>query len=239
MKEWNLLSSSISALFEPTVVDRLNNLLIEFAQLTENDIEEEQFVQTLLSRYISSGRPLTGYFAVCCVIEIQGTVLAQTLCSSQGVGSYIAPEEAAAANAVWSSLLSQPVPLDEIEDETFRTDLAKTLASALRCYSDLLLQIEELEGDPSLDTYAWETMSESLVRAHVFYVPNCSYSYSKFSSLYSVTIQKLASVCTVTLQDLDSSLFSKLKALLSDTPPVFDSLLQEAALESMTVLVHK
>lgn len=51
--------------------------------------------------------------------------------------------------------------------------------------------------------------------------------------------QKIASVCSSALQSLDSNLFSRLKLLLSDTSPVYDPLVQEAALEAITMLLHK
>ena len=168
----------MSALFGSDVVERLNNLLIDSARLTADDPSEETFVQTLLSRYVASGRPLTGYFVVCCVIEIQGTVLAQTLSLPRAEASYSALEEAAAANAAWIALISHPAQALDIQDEGIRTNLRSTIASALRCYTDLLLQIEELDGDPSIDTYAWETMSESLasfalIDRHVTYIFKC------------------------------------------------------------------
>lgn len=163
LKEWDQLSISVNALFKPSIVERLNNLLLESTRQTTEDQDLEAFVQTLLARYVSSGRPLTGYFAVCCVIEIHGTVLAQTLCPPENVDSSAPLEEAAAANAVWASLVTVPAQGYDIEDETVKANLSDTVTSALRCYSDLLFQIEELEGDPSIDTYAWETMAESLV----------------------------------------------------------------------------
>lgn len=152
----------MSDLFASTVVERLNNLLIDSARLTEDDPQEEAFVRTLLSRYVASGRPLTGYFVVCCVIEIQGTVLAQTLSLPRDEAPSSALEEAAAANTAWMALISHPARVLEIQDESIKINLQNTINSALRCYADLLQQIEELDGDPSIDTYAWETMSESL-----------------------------------------------------------------------------
>ncbi|KAI0064541.1 hypothetical protein BV25DRAFT_1930940 [Artomyces pyxidatus] len=67
-----------------------------------------------------------------------------------------------------------------------------------------------MDSEPSLDAYAWETMSECL---------------------------KLGTVCAVTLADLDQSLFSRLKIILSNESPIADSLVQVAALKSVTVLV--
>ncbi|KAH8117021.1 hypothetical protein DFH11DRAFT_1687803 [Phellopilus nigrolimitatus] len=68
-----------------------------------------------------------------------------------------------------------------------------------------------MDTEPSLDTYAWETMSESL---------------------------KLASVCSVALQDTNNDLLSRLRQLLSEESPISDHLVQEAALKSTTVLVQ-
>ncbi|KAF8529176.1 hypothetical protein BU17DRAFT_73353 [Hysterangium stoloniferum] len=209
--EWYQLSLSMSVLFTPTVVDRLNNLLIDSAREAENNQEQDVFIQTLLTRYISNGRPLTGYFAVCCVIEIQGTVLAQSISPPKSIDPSSALEDAAAANAVWATLSDQAAEVNAIEDEAIQLGLQNTVVSAMTCYRDLLLQIEELDGEPSVDTYAWETMSESL---------------------------KLASVCCIALQDLDGSLLAKLRALLSEASPVSDALVQEAALEASTVLLH-
>lgn len=161
----------MSDLFLSNVVERLNDLLVELAKHTENSEEDEElFVQSLLARYVSNGRPLTGYFSVCCVIEIQGTVLAQCLCPPSNLDSLQIPEEAAAANAVWSTLIEEPAKILEIEDQHIRETLHTTMESALRCYTDLLQQLEELEGEPSLDTYAWETMSESIVSGNVCFL---------------------------------------------------------------------
>lgn len=51
--------------------------------------------------------------------------------------------------------------------------------------------------------------------------------------------QKLASVCSVALHELDEKLFSRLLLLLSDESPISDHLVQEAALKATTVLVQK
>lgn len=49
----------------------------------------------------------------------------------------------------------------------------------------------------------------------------------------------MSSVCSVALQSLDPNLYSRLKLLLSDKSPVYDALVQEAALEAVTMLLHK
>jgi hypothetical protein len=49
-------------------------------------------------------------------------------------------------------------------DEETKETLRNVIRDALQCFSDLLEQIEGMETEPPVDTYAWETMSESLVR---------------------------------------------------------------------------
>jgi phosphatidylinositol 4-kinase len=38
----------------------------------------------------------------------------------------------------------------------------------MQCFTDLVVQVEEMESEPSVDTYTWETMSESLVIIFIF-----------------------------------------------------------------------
>lgn len=52
------------------------------------------------------------------------------------------------------------------------------------------------------------------------------------------TPQKLASICSVALGELDPDLYACLGLLLSDKTPIMDNLVQEAALKAMTVLVQ-
>lgn len=52
------------------------------------------------------------------------------------------------------------------------------------------------------------------------------------------SIQKLASVCSIALRELDESLYSRLALLLSDESPISENLVQEAALKATTVLVQ-
>jgi len=51
-------------------------------------------------------------------------------------------------------------------------------------------------------------------------------------------LQKLASICSVALGELDPELYACLGLLLSDKTPIMDNLVQEAALKAMTVLVQ-
>ncbi|TFK54620.1 hypothetical protein OE88DRAFT_1653021 [Heliocybe sulcata] len=210
--EWVRISQSLNTLLSPDVVDRLNRLLVDVLQAEEGDPERSQFVHTFLSRYVTRNRPLTGYFIVCCVMETQWTVLSQCMtvhCTADDWKT-VRVAEAAAANQAWIELMRQPA-LDTEVSSGVRDQLNSTVTSVLQCFTDLLVQIEEMEAEPSPDSYAWETLSESL---------------------------KLAAVCSVAQRQLDAPLFNHLKLLLSDESPVFDSLLQEAALKAATILVR-
>ena len=165
LEEWTALATHLNSLFSSEVVDGLNHLLIGVLRTEEDDPERVLFIRTFLSRYISRGRPLSGYFIVCCVIEAQWTILAQALIPKPTPSSQKVPEfvEAAAANKAWVSLLTEPIDDSIVGDEQYREALTVTVESAMKCFSNLLLQIEEMEAEPSEDSYAWETMSESLV----------------------------------------------------------------------------
>lgn len=211
--DWLHLSDAISVLLEADAVDRLNNLVSDVVQL---DDPNSHLPQTVLSRYVSKERPLSGYFAVCCIMEIQWTVLAQTLVPSPEERTSAAnpvefTEDAAAANAAWDALVSKKATISEQYKQPVLDGIKQTLDRAMDCFSDLLAQMGELDGDPSRDTYAWETMAECL---------------------------KIASVCSTALQSLDGHLYSRLKLLLSDTSPVYDPFVQEAALEATTMLLR-
>ncbi|KAJ8087995.1 phosphatidylinositol-4- kinase [Marasmius tenuissimus] len=210
LEQWEKLSNPLNAICDPEVVERLNRLLVDIIQSEDEDLETMQFAQTFMARYVSCGRPLSGYFVVCCVIETQWTILAQVLAPPPPnvAGSN---SEAAAANKAWNSLMRKaaieiPTPIKSIFEA-----LKKTIDYGMQCFNDLLVQIEEMESEPSVDTYAWETMSESL---------------------------KLASICSVVLQNIDDRLFPRLLLLLSDRSPISDNLVQEAALKASTILVQ-
>ncbi|EGO21128.1 hypothetical protein SERLADRAFT_452259 [Serpula lacrymans var. lacrymans S7.9] len=168
------------------------------------------FMQTFIARYISQGRPLSGHFIVCCALEVQWTVLAQVLAPPQGLQSGQVVE-AAAANKSWLSLMRRAAIDLNISDEKSRNSLKSTIQYSMQWFHELLAQLEEMDTEPSIDIYAWETMSECL---------------------------KLASVCSIALRELDRYLYSELTLLLSDESPVSDNLVQEAALKATTVLVQ-
>ncbi|EPQ57891.1 hypothetical protein GLOTRDRAFT_114478 [Gloeophyllum trabeum ATCC 11539] len=145
-------------------------------------------------------------------MEAQWTVLSQTVTAvaTDSDVKRVQLTEAIAANQAWVELMRRPA-LDLKIDEDVQRSLSATVEIVLQCFTDLLVQIQEMETEPSSDSYAWETLSESL---------------------------KLAAVCSVAQRQLNPSLFDHLKLLLSDESPVFDSLVQEAALKATTVLVR-
>ena len=164
-EDWHRLSDQLNILFAPDVIEHLNRLLVDIFQTETGDPGALDYIQTLLSRYVAHGRPLNGYFLVCCVIEAQWTILAQALCPpdipcksgrKETVG-------AAAANKAWSILSRRAASQSGITDSRIQSALKSTLDLAMQSFTDLLVQIEETEAEPSIDTYAWETMSESLV----------------------------------------------------------------------------
>ncbi len=145
-------------------MDRLNRLITDLITLDEEeaDYDTQHFIETFLARYVSRGRPLSGYFIVCCVLETSWTVLAQALSPPRTV-TYGNPSEAAAANSAWNSLMKQPALDLEVEDQKTTEMLKSTIQYAMQCFTDLLLQIQDMDTEPPPDTYTWETMSESLV----------------------------------------------------------------------------
>ena len=122
-RHWIRLSNNLNPLFDQQFIETLNLLVTDIVELEETVPEAIQFVTTLLARYISRGCPLSGYFLICCVIEVESTVLTQALIpvdlGTEGVRS----SEAAAANHVWASLLRAPVPAATKTDKNFATAL--------------------------------------------------------------------------------------------------------------------
>ncbi|KAG8721515.1 phosphatidylinositol-4- kinase [Ceratobasidium sp. 394] len=222
LSEWLACSQALAGLFSTKLVERLNAIVEEFLQRAEDDPALSLYVQTFLARYKANERPLSGYFAVCSIVEIQWTALAQGLAPPQCLGgdsharkrkmpSVALTDDAEAANIAWASLMRQKGSEMDVSKRGAKEHLQRTVVSAMKCFNDLLVQVGDMEDDPDDDTYSWETMAESL---------------------------KLATLCCVILEDLDGGLLSQLKLLLSDASPAYDNLLQEAALTSVTVLVH-
>ncbi len=162
LSQWELLVIELQPICSQEFVDRLNGLLNDILQQENMDAEALQYIQTFLSRYASQGRPLSGFFMVCCVIEIEWTVLAQTLSPPTAVVEGYA-KDAAAANKAWISLMSSAAQKLDLKQNA-NDCLKRTASYAMQCFTDLMLQIEEMDCEPSMDTYSWETMSESLVR---------------------------------------------------------------------------
>lgn len=142
-------------------MDQLNHLVVDIVRKENADADTLCYVQTFVSRYVAQGRPLSGYFMVCCVLETEWTVLAQAL--APPVTNRASVVEAAAANKAWFSLTRNAAVDINITDGETRSTLKSTITYAMECFTDLLVQMKEMDCDPSIDTYAWETMSESLV----------------------------------------------------------------------------
>lgn len=148
------------------MVELLNRLLVDALSNVGEDTGKIRFAQTLLSRYISRGRPLSGYFTVCCVMEAQWTVLAQALGPSD-LNCVSTGGEAEAANVAWQRLSRHGVSESLTISSDIKDVLRLTMKSGVKTFATLLTQIQEMDAEPSDDSYAWETMSESLVRADV------------------------------------------------------------------------
>ncbi|EPS96826.1 hypothetical protein FOMPIDRAFT_1052946 [Fomitopsis schrenkii] len=215
INEWATLAGLLNALFDVGVAERLNGLLIDIipGDTLDDDLGQIRYIQTLFSRYVARGRPLSGYFIVCCVTEAEWTILAQAVGNTSTASNPGYPDfvEAAAANKAWQALLRSAVADNVPVDEDCRQTLKATETYAMRSFSTLLVQIEEMDTEPSEDSYAWETMSESL---------------------------KLAAVCSAALGELDQSLQNRLKRLLGVESPACDNLVREAALKSTAILVR-
>ena len=150
------------------ILERINRLLLDIHQEAETHPDSSEsffFSHAFIARYINFGRPLSGYFIVCCVMELQWTVLAQAIAvvSLEGVQHRGPPKEAAAANKAWLSLVKISMKKIPIEDRATKDALDSTIRGSLQCFKDLLAQIQNMDVEPPIDTYAWETMSESLV----------------------------------------------------------------------------
>jgi len=159
--QWEAIHAQFKILCSPVIVDRLNHLGISILQRESVQADTLAHVQAFMSRYMAQGRPLSGYFLICCVLETEWTILAQALVS--GNAPLVPVEDAAAANRAWVALTRNPArQVGELGTGTKDT-LRETVKNSLQCFNDLLVQIEEMDCEPPMDTYAWETMSESLV----------------------------------------------------------------------------
>jgi len=93
-------------------------------------------------------------------------MLAQALYPSQEpvYAKFGEEAEAAAANKAWSALTRDVAPEIRASEPSLKSALKKSLELSTQTFTALLVQIGEMDSEPSLDTYAWETMSECLVR---------------------------------------------------------------------------
>lgn len=168
MTQWQLLSHALASLVQDPILECINQFLLDIHEEAEESPDPKTFFfcHAFITRYINFGRPLSGYFIVCCVMELQWTVLAQALVtvSAEGI-RYRGPlKEAAAANKAWLSLMKRAAKKLPLEDGATKDALRSTTRGSLQCFKDLLVQIQDMDTEPHIDTYAWETMSESLVR---------------------------------------------------------------------------
>jgi phosphatidylinositol 4-kinase len=172
---WASISEHLNVLFEHDVIERLNRSLLDVVQAEDGEVDVKNYIQALLSRYALSGRPLNGYFLLCCVEEAQWTMLAQALYPSQAPVYPNSGEEfeAAAANKAWSALTRDVTSETGASEPSLKSALKKSLELSTQAFTDLLVQIEEMDSEPSLDAYAWETMSESLVRSSLSFRQYC------------------------------------------------------------------
>ncbi|KZO97923.1 atypical/PIKK/PI4K protein kinase [Calocera viscosa TUFC12733] len=237
---WRALASLLSPLLSAELVERLNDILVDAIEADMSDDEytprftngsvpdrdaespigkprepqdprEATYKQTLLTRYVAAGRPLTGYFVACCVAEMQWTTLAEAL-HTPGQETFVAkpPVAAEASSLAWTTLLEGKLDVSDELTEEDKDGLKTTGLEASKWVSEMLAQIKDLEGMEG-DAYVREVMAESL---------------------------KLTALCSVAMQELDTSLLTGLKVLLSDNAPVYDALVQEAALACTALLAQ-
>ncbi|CAE6494869.1 unnamed protein product [Rhizoctonia solani] len=219
LSEWLACSKAFASLFSVRLVERLNAIVEEFLQRADEDPSLSLYVQAFLARYKANERPLSGYFVICSIVEVQWTALAQVLASplhdpetqKKKIQSVALTDDAEASNMAWATLMRQKAHSIDSTQQGVKEHLQQTVAHTMKYFNDLLVQVEDMEDDPDNDTYTWETMAESL---------------------------KLVSLCCVALGDLDSGLLTQIKLMLSDVSPAYDNLLQEGAITSVTVLVH-
>lgn len=124
-------------------------------------------------------------------------MLAQALYPSQALVYPNSGEEveAAAANKAWSALTRDVASETGASEPCLKSALKKSLELSTQTFTDLLVQIEEMDSEPSLDAYAWETMSESLVRSSLSF-RRCSTSTPARNSALSVLLPSVILTAT-------------------------------------------
>jgi phosphatidylinositol 4-kinase len=168
LDDWERLATSVASLFGSTATDHFNNLVIDSLESEDFDTPQNEYLQMFMARYLNSNRPLTGYFMICCVVEMQWIVLSQTFSKlSSTSASDIRVEsvrgDAEAANRAWADLTRGLLKYDGVIEEAPKQILERTLRGSTQLFSELVSHIERMGDDTSLDTYAWETMAEALV----------------------------------------------------------------------------
>jgi hypothetical protein len=185
----------MGALFQPSSIDALNHLLIDPTSAlssTEASLDPftSQYALSLLARYRTAGRPLSGNFVICAGLEIQKTMLSQALSPPSSLPTPTASSEnavvkkvegpgraeaipagnnagegAEASNAAWYRLLdggaAGTMRVHGDEGQSLHT----VLGNAMRCAGEMLGTIGSLKGEPAPDLYPFEVISESLVRS--------------------------------------------------------------------------
>lgn len=171
LSEWLACSKALASLLSARLVERLNAIVEEFLQRAEEDPALSLYVQTFLARYKASERPLSGYFAICSIVEIQWTALAQVLspplfdsnAQKKKSPSDALTDDAEASNMAWATLMRQKGHDLDSAQRGAKEHLQQTVVHTMKYFNDLLMQVEDMEDDPDNDTYTWETMSETLV----------------------------------------------------------------------------
>ena len=147
-------------LFSAGVVEHLNAALT--VDLDQED-ESIRYSSALLTRYRSSGRPLSGNLIICGLLECYSTILAQALAqggSKNDTSNSVGP---VAANAAWDALLNAPVMNALTLSDGVRESLRWSSSTALQCFTDIIGFAQAMIGDSHADSYAFEILSESLV----------------------------------------------------------------------------
>lgn len=168
LSEWESLTTAISSLFGSTVTDHFNNLVISSLESDEPDSPYNTYLQMFMARYSSSGRPLSGYFMICCVVEIQWVILSQTfskILPSNNIGIRLDSVRgiADAANTAWADLTQGLLKYNGVIEESSRDCLEKTLRGSMLLFTELVSHLDGMGDETSFETYAWETMAETLV----------------------------------------------------------------------------
>jgi phosphatidylinositol 4-kinase A len=168
LPEWESLATGIASLFGPTATDHFNNLAISFLETDDTDSPSTIYLQMFISRYLNVGRPLTGYFMICCVVEIQWVVLSQTFSktipsSDESIQLDAGRGTAEAANTAWGDLTRGLLKYEGVLDDSSKECLESTLCGSMLLFTELVSHLNGMGADTSLETYAWETMAETLV----------------------------------------------------------------------------